>query len=89
MSLAAQAGIQIIAETHSDHIINGVLVQNKKSVIDKENIKIWYFDRDEEQNASEVTEVELMGKGRIKKAPSGFFDQIGKDLRILMSTNPS
>ncbi len=89
MSLAAQAGIQIIAETHSDHIINGVLVQNKKSVIDTENIKIWYFDREEEHNASKVTEVELMGKGRIKKAPAGFFDQIGKDLRILMSTNPS
>ncbi len=89
MSLAAQAGIQIIAETHSDHIINGVLVQNKKSVIDTENIKIWYFDREEEHNASKVTEVELIGKGRIKKAPAGFFDQIGKDLRILMSTNPS
>jgi len=89
MSLAAQAGIQIIAETHSDHIINGVLVQNKKSVIDKENIKIWYFDRNEEQNASELTEIEITDKGRIKKAPPGFFDQIGKDLRVLMSTNPS
>lgn len=89
MSLAAQAGIQIIAETHSDHIINGVLVQNKKSVIDKENIKIWYFDRDEEQNASILTEIEILDKGRIKKAPPGFFDQIGKDLRVLMSTNPS
>lgn len=89
MALAAQSGIQIIVETHSDHIINGVLVQNKKSVIDAENIKIWYFDREEEHNASKVIEVELMGKGRIKKAPPGFFDQIGKDLRILMSTNPS
>ena len=28
--LAAQAGIQIIIETHSDHIINGILVQSKK-----------------------------------------------------------
>ncbi len=28
--IATQAGIQIIIETHSDHIINGILVQSKK-----------------------------------------------------------
>ena len=87
MCLAAQAGIQIIVETHSDHIVNGVLVQQKLKTINKENLKILYFDRETEKNSSVVTEVEFTEKGRIKSAPAGFFDQIGKDLRVLMSTS--
>ncbi len=82
--LAAQAGIQIIIETHSDHIINGTLVACKKNQIQKENIKIWYFDRDENKHAARATEVEITEDIRLKNSPEGFFDQLGKDLRILM-----
>ena len=50
--LAAELGIQIIIETHSDHVINGVLVQCKRfeegnEGISKDNVKIYHFDRDE------------------------------------------
>ena len=45
--IAAEAGIQIIIESHSDHIINGILVQSKRfetskgeKGINKENLKI-------------------------------------------------
>ena len=34
-ALAASAGVQIIMETHSDHIINGALVAMKKNVLKK------------------------------------------------------
>ncbi|MCU0438981.1 MAG: DUF3696 domain-containing protein [Raineya sp.] len=90
--LAAQAGIQIIVETHSDHIINGVLVQTKRYTsenkgVDKQNVKIWYFDRDEHNHSAKATEVEIMEGSRIAKIPLGFFDQIGKDLRFLMKSS--
>ena len=85
MCLAAEAGIQIIVETHSDHIINGCLVACKKEQIKVENIKIIYFDRDEIQHAAKAIEVPILKGGKIKKPPKGFFDQIGKDLRTLMS----
>jgi predicted ATPase len=84
MCRAAQAGIQIIVETHSDHIINGCLVACKKGTIKRENLKIWYFDRDETQHASRATEVEVLEGGRIVYPPQGFFDQISKDRKILM-----
>jgi len=84
MCLAAQAGIQIIVETHSDHIINGTLVAIKKELIDKEQIKIYYIDRDEESNSSRTTEVGLIKGGKIANQPKGFFDQIQTDLKILM-----
>jgi predicted ATPase len=88
MCLAAQVGIQIIVETHSDHIINGSLVALKQGKIEREYIKIYHFDRDESQHAVTMAELEILENGRIRKAPAGFFDQIGKDLRILMSTKP-
>ncbi len=84
MCLAAQAGIQIIIETHSDHIINGTLVACKKEQIEKENVKIWYFDRDENKHAVRATEVQILKGGKIKNQPKGFFDQIDTDLEQLM-----
>ncbi len=37
MALAAQNGVQIFAESHSDHIINGVRVAVKENLIEKNN----------------------------------------------------
>jgi predicted ATPase len=92
LCIAAQAGIQIIIETHSDHILNGVLVQCKKfeveeKGIDRNKVKIWYFERDEETHSAKAIEVEISDRGKINKAPIGFFDQFGKDLRYLMRNN--
>jgi predicted ATPase len=38
MALAAQNGVQILAESHSDHIINGVRVAVKEGLIDKDKV---------------------------------------------------
>ena len=87
--LAAQAGIQIIIETHSDHIINGILVQSKKfeetqKGIDKDKVSIYQFDRDEKEHCTKATKVEVEEGGRIRYAPEGFFDQFTLDRKYLM-----
>lgn len=89
--LAAESGIQIIIETHSDHIINGALVQcknfetkNDKKGIDKENVKIYYFEIDEIEHKTVSTEIIIDKGGRTLNRKVGFFDQIGKDLRKLI-----
>lgn len=88
---AAQAGIQIILETHSDHVINGVLVQSKRfeelpepKGIATENLKIYYFDRDETEHKTKALEIEVVEGGRTQGRVTGFFDQLGKDLRELI-----
>lgn len=85
---AAQAGVQVIVETHSDHMINGVAVASKLGQIDHDHIKIWSFDRDETEHAAVATEVKVLEGGRLGREPKGFFDQMDNDLRILMSTTP-
>lgn len=88
MCLAAQCGIQIIVETHSDHVINGILIQCKKfeesgGGISPDNLKIFSFERDNDGHKTIATRVSVGPKGKLKDKPNTFFDQLGKDLRNL------
>lgn len=89
IALAAQAGIQIVIETHSDHIINGILVQCKKfelekKGIDRNNVKLYSFNIEEGHVDTSVERIEILEGGKIDKQPDGFFDQIQHDLKIIM-----
>jgi predicted ATPase len=89
IALAAQAGIQIVIETHSDHIINGILVQCKKfelknKGIDRNNVKLYYFGEMDALYFSKYEKIEIQKGGKIDKQPEGFFDQIQNDLKIIM-----
>lgn len=86
---AAQAGVQIMLETHSDHIINGILVQMKRFKeeeigISQENVSIYFFSRDESNHSAIVSPVEIADSGAIKYPPKGFFDQFSIDRKYLM-----
>lgn len=49
---AAAGGVQIILETHSDHILNGIRLSVKKGVIDRNNIRLNYFYQKEDSNSA-------------------------------------
>lgn len=80
---ASANGVQVILETHSDHIINAALVAIKKEVLAKEALTVYYFTRQEETLASEPIKLTIGRDCRIKKAPKGFFDQMTSDLEVL------
>lgn len=82
--LAAKAGVQFIIETHSDHIINSILVAVKQNVLTPEQAKIYYFDRDESIHATKVINLPVIEGGRLKNPPKGFFDQINIHMKQLM-----
>ncbi len=89
MALAAQNGVQILMETHSDHIINGTLVAVKKyqtegKGISHDNVRIYYFDRDETCHATKAEAVPVLEGGRVIHPPKGFFDQFRMDIKTLM-----
>ena len=74
MAKAAQGGVQLLVETHSDHILNGIRVATKKGWIDSENINISYFTRSVDE-VTTITSLKIDQKGRIDQWPSGFFDE--------------
>ncbi len=82
--LAAKAGVQFIIETHSDHIINGLLVAVKKKQLKNTDSKVYFFDRENESHSTKVVPLSVLKNGRIKNAPKGFFDQLDLDMQELM-----
>ncbi len=76
IALAAESGVQIFVETHSDHILNGIRVAVSRKMISKDNISLIYFSKDEvlQQYATIVTPY-LDEKGRLDEWPRGFFDE--------------
>jgi len=89
IALVAQSGTQIIIETHSDHIINGILVATKQYEesgrgIDKNNVEMYYFRKDEETQESAYEHINIVGDGKIDIQPDGFFNQAEKDMSYLL-----
>lgn len=83
MAKAVANGIQIILESHSDHIINGSLVAVSNGLITPELLSIYYFNREEHQHVAISHPLEISKNGHIKRPPKGFFDQIDIDLKTL------
>jgi len=73
--------VQIIVETHSEHILNAARVLIVQEAFDSEDLSVLYFD---EQNEKGFTSVEVYSTGRIKYWPDGFFDQMEKDNDLIL-----
>jgi predicted ATPase len=84
---AADAGVQVVVETHSDHILNGIRVAVRKRIVEAEDVALHYFHRDiEDDNTKgvQVTTPELDKHGKLSFWPDGFFDEYGKNLDELL-----
>jgi predicted ATPase len=86
LALAASCGVQVVIETHSDHILNGIRLAVHSGKLRHKDVQLHYFSR-EEENGQVVTQVispRMDADGRIDTWPEGFFDQAEKDLMELL-----
>lgn len=79
LARAAHAGVQIVVETHSDHVLNGVRRAVKSGKAQADEVAIHFF-QDRFQHESQVLSPMLDPSGNIDAWPEGFFDQFDKDL---------
>lgn len=84
LAKCASDGVQIIVETHSDHVINGIRVATKKGEIDNNDISVHFFTREIESGETTVKSPILHSNGRFSEWPEGFFDQWSKALDELL-----
>lgn len=83
IGLAAKNGVQVLLETHSDHIINGSLIAVKENVLKPEQVSVCFFECNEEEHSAIAHQLEVTRSGKIRRPPAGFFDQFDKDLQRL------
>ena len=79
LCFAANAGIQIILETHSDHIFNGVRLAVVKGDIKHTDIAVDFFQLNA-NGIAENTVIEINQYGRVMTPLKGLFDQFDDDL---------
>lgn len=86
LARVAADGVQIILETHSDHVLNGirVAVADGSAALQPEQVVINFF-RAEDDEAPAVQSIELKQTGQLSAWPAGFFDQTQIDLALLAS----
>jgi predicted ATPase len=75
----AQSGVQVIVETHSDHVLNGVRRAVKAKKLSPEQLAIHFF-RPRSADMAQVVSPQIDANGNIDSWPDGFFDQFDKDM---------
>lgn len=75
----AQAGVQVIVETHSDHLLNGIRRAVKGQKIGADQVALYFF-RPRDGELDQVASPQLDKNGNIDAWPEGFFDQFDKDM---------
>ena len=80
---ASKAGVQVIAETHSDHFMDGVRIAVRDGLIEPEDATFHYFERKDNQTV--VTSPQIDSDGRLSSWPIGFFDQHDENLARLLA----
>lgn len=81
LALVAVNGVQVILETHSEHIVDGCRIQ---MAIEKqcEDMKIIFFEK--KDNNCICKNINIQDNGELEEWPEGFFDQKRADLRELL-----
>ena len=83
---AAAAGVQVILETHSDHIMNGARIDIRtggSKRLAPDNAAFHFFER--KGIVATVTSPKIGEDGRLSDWPSGFFDQHEENLIELLA----
>ena len=80
---AASAGVQVFAETHSDHFLDGVRLAVRDGLIAPDQTAIHYFERHD--GRAIVTSPEIDADGFLPHWPNGFFDQRDDNLARLLA----
>lgn len=84
LAMCCADGVQVIVETHSDHLLNGVRIAVKQGAVSADNVALRYFERDVRTGESHIETPRILPDGQLDSWPEGFFDQWDKSLDDLL-----
>ena len=83
LAKVASAGVQVMIETHSDHVLNGIRRAVKNHTLPSEDVALHFFRPRREDLTGDEPQVQspiLDAAGNIDSWPQGFFDQFDRDM---------
>lgn len=82
LAVIASTGVQVVVETHSEHVINGIRVASLSGLLPRADVLINFLSRAEDDRSRKikVTPIEVDSRGDLTDFPHGFFDQSAQDL---------
>ncbi|MBW2737713.1 MAG: DUF3696 domain-containing protein [Deltaproteobacteria bacterium] len=85
LAQVANYGVQVIIETHSDHILNGIRLAVRDQKIAPEKVAVHFFNYPDVESVGSAQVVSPLVdlQGNLSEWPDGFFDQSEKDLARL------
>ena len=84
LAQVVSAGVQVVIETHSDHVLNGIRRAVRDTTVSADEVVINYFRVPEGEGVQQVVQPKMYPSGGIRPWPQGFFDQAERDLRKLI-----
>lgn len=85
LARVAADGAQVIVETHSEHVMNGVRRMIKQGVLHPGDARLYFFGKDVGAFQPTVTPIGISAKGELSSWPEGFFDQLDRDLNFILT----
>lgn len=79
----ATNGAQVICESHSDHIINGIRVAVKKEALRPEDLSVYFFEKNKNQETT-VCPIDVDVNGNFSDYPAGLLDEWGISMAELL-----
>lgn len=83
VAFISTCGVQVVMETHSDHIYNGLRKCIHEDFLSPENVRIYFF-KQIENGCSYPVDISVDENGKALVTQEGFFDQIKKDLDVIL-----
>jgi hypothetical protein len=78
IALGASCGLQILVETQSDHLMDGIRIAVKHGLLKSSEVIFHYLQRNE-QGETKLQSPKLSDSGKLEYWPEGFFDQTLKN----------
>lgn len=82
--MSNQNNLQIILETHSDHIINGLRIAVKKGNLNRKDVSIQFLDRGKIENSPEIQIICIDENGTLSDNPTDFMDEWTRQMLDLL-----
>lgn len=86
IKMSVEREFQLVVETHSDHVVNGLRLATKNGCVGRHDSVILYFEHNNETVEPIVTEIHCDSRGELDCYPEDFMDEWTKQMIDLLKT---